>query len=155
MRDLQQTADRVEIEALRAEFTDAVMMREPARIAALFTDDGALRMPDVPVEAVGPEQIRHTAERLQDAWEYFIQTGHSGTVRLDGDDASGRTYLHELAALKDGRQGLNYGVYHDRYRRTPDGWRFAERVYEVRYFDASPLSGSAPEAVATGRREPA
>jgi hypothetical protein len=38
-------------------------------------------------------------------------------------------------------------VYHDRYQRTPDGWKFAERVYEVRYFDTTALAGSAPHAV--------
>ena len=38
----------------------------------------------------------------------------------------------------------NYAIYHDRYRRTPDGWKFSERVYEVRYHDTTPLAGSAP-----------
>ena len=37
----------------------------------------------------------------------------------------------------------NYAIYHDRYRRTPDGWKFSERVYEVRYLDHSPLAGRA------------
>jgi hypothetical protein len=43
-----------------------------------------------------------------------------------------------------GRDGshLNYAIYHDRYRRTPEGWRFAERVYEIRYLDTTPLAGS-------------
>ena len=45
---------------------------------------------------------------------------------------------------RDGRQGLNYAIYHDRYQRTPDGWKFTERVYEVRYLDTTPLTGSAP-----------
>jgi len=31
-------------------------------------------------------------------------------------------------------------VYHDRYQRTPDGWKFAERVDEVVYLDTSPLT---------------
>jgi hypothetical protein len=48
MSDLQAIADRVEIEALRGEFTDAVMMRDYDRVASLFTPDGALRMPNVP-----------------------------------------------------------------------------------------------------------
>ena len=39
---------------------------------------------------------------------------------------------------------LNHALYHDRFARTADGWRFAERVYEVRYLDTSPLAGSAP-----------
>ncbi len=65
MSDFQAIADRVEIEALRGEFTDAVMMRDRAR-------------------------------------------------------------------TRDGRQGLNYAIYHDRYQRTGDGWKFTERVYEIR-----------------------
>ena len=48
--------------------------------------------------------------------------------------------------MRDGRSELNYSLYHDRYQRTPDGWRFAERVYEVRYADSTPLTGSAPRA---------
>lgn len=144
MSDLHQIADRVEIEALRGEFTDAVMMRDRARLASLFTEDGVLRMPAIPIESVGPDQILEDGERLQQVWQFFIQTTHAGTIRLDGDTASGRAYMHEIAKTTDGREGLNYGVYHDKYRRTPDGWRFAERVYEVRYLDSTPLGGSAP-----------
>lgn len=49
--------------------------------------------------------------------------------------------------MRDGRSGLNYAVYHDRYGRTPGGWKFTERVYEVRYLDRTPLAGSAPRPV--------
>jgi hypothetical protein len=53
--------------------------------------------------------------------------------------------MHELIHLRDGRSELNYAVYHDRYQRTGDGWKFAERVYEVRYLDTTPLAGSASQ----------
>ena len=154
MTDLQAIADRVEIEALRGEFTDAAMMRDRARLASLFTPDGALRMPNVPVELTGREQIRAGGERLQDQWEFFVQTTHPGTIQLDGDTATGRAYIQELARTRDGRQGLNYAIYHDRYQRTPDGWKFAERVYEVRYLDTTELSGSAPHAAGVPAKEP-
>jgi ketosteroid isomerase-like protein len=45
MSNLQAIADRVEIEALRGEFADAVMMRDYDRLASLFTDDGVVRIP--------------------------------------------------------------------------------------------------------------
>jgi SnoaL-like domain len=80
---------------------------------------------------------------------YFVQTTHPGTIRLDGDTASGRAYVCELIRFHDGRSELNYAIYHDRYRRTGDGWKFAERVYEARYLDHSPLAGSAPQAGAS------
>jgi hypothetical protein len=52
----------------------------------------------------------------------------------------------ELGHMRDGSSQVNYSVYHDRYQRTPDGWKFTERVYEVRYLDTTPLAGSAPHA---------
>ncbi|GGV42705.1 nuclear transport factor 2 family protein [Streptomyces spectabilis] len=144
MNDFQAVADRVEIEALRGEFTDAAMMRDRPRLASLFTPDGALRMPNIPVEQVGREEIRAGGELLQSQWDFFVQTTHPGTIQLDGDTATGRAYIQELGRALDGRQGLNYAVYHDRYQRTAEGWKFAERVYEVRYLDTSPLAGTAP-----------
>ena len=39
-----------------------------------------------------------------------------------------------------------FTIYHDRYQRTPDGWKFTERVYEVRYHDTSALTGAPPNA---------
>ncbi|MGW5418790.1 LUD domain-containing protein [Streptomyces sp. NPDC003943] len=144
MNDFQEIADRVEIEALRGEFTDAAMMRDRSRLAALFTPDAVLRMPNVPVEFIGREEIRAGGERLQSQWDFFVQNSHPGTIRIDGDTATGRTYMQEVARLLDGRSGLNFAIYHDTYRRTPEGWKFAERVYEVRYVDTTPLPGSAP-----------
>ena len=75
-----------------------------------------------------------------------MQTVHPGTIRIEGDTASGRAYISELGRLNDGSSQLNYAVYHDRYRRTADGWKFTERVFEVRYLDATPLAGSPPHA---------
>jgi ketosteroid isomerase-like protein len=155
MSDFQAVADRVEIEALRGEFADAAMMRDRARLASLFTPDGALRMPNIPAELVGREQIRAGGEQLQALWEFFVQTSHPGTVQLDGDTATGRAYIQELMRLRDGSSHLNFAIYHDRYQRTGDGWKFTERVYEVRYLDTTPLAGSAPRAAGAPANPPA
>jgi ketosteroid isomerase-like protein len=146
MSDLEAIADRVEIEALRGEFTDAAMMRDYHRAASLFTPDGALRIPDANVELASPEEIRAWGERVPAVVDYLVQTTHPGTIRLDGDTASGRAYMSELIRLRDGSSHLNYAIYHDRYQRTGDGWKFTERVYEIRYLDTTPLAGTAPRA---------
>jgi ketosteroid isomerase-like protein len=151
MSDLRAIADRVEIEALRGEFTDAAMMRDYDRGASLFTHDGVVRMPHVNVELVGREEIRAGGERLQGLWEYFVQTTHPGAIQVDGDTASGRAYIQELGRALDGSSHLNYAIYHDRYQRTGDGWKFTERIYEIRYLDTTPLTGSAPHIADSGR----
>ena len=147
MSDFQAIADRVEIEALRGEFTDGAMMRDYDRVAALFTPDGALRMPNIPAVLIGPEQIRAFGRQVPEIVEFLVQTTHPGTIQLAGDTATGRAYMQEVGRARDGRSELNFAIYHDRYRRTADGWKFTERVYEVRYHDTTPLAGegSGPE----------
>ncbi|QNE21855.1 nuclear transport factor 2 family protein [Kribbella qitaiheensis] len=142
MTDFQAIADRFEIEALRGEFTDARMMDDYDRLVSLFTPDGGLRIPDAGVRFDSREEIRAGTARLRDLWEFFLQTTHPGVIQVDGDTAVGRAYLQESGRLGDGRSHSNYGVYHDTYRRTPDGWRFTLRVYEIKYYDHSPLTGS-------------
>jgi ketosteroid isomerase-like protein len=149
---LQAIADRFEIEALRGEFTDAGMMRDYDRFASLFTQDGAWRIPHVNVAFVSRGEIRAGIERLGGLWDYFVQTPHPGTIQLEGDSAVGRSYIAELGHGRDGTSHSNYGVYHDRYKRMPDGWKFTERVYEVIYLDTTPLAGSASHAAAEGVR---
>jgi ketosteroid isomerase-like protein len=127
------------------------MMRDYDRVASLFTPDGTVRMPHINAEAVGREAIRAGSERAQGLWEYFVQTVHPGTIQLAGDTAVGRAYIAELGRLRDGSSQLNYAIYHERYQRTPDGWKFTERVYEVRYLDTTPLAGSAPHAAGGAR----
>ena len=145
MSDLDAIASRVEIEALRGEFSDAVMMRDYDRLASLFTQDGVVRMPHIKAEALSREEIRAGIERMQGLWDFFVQNTHPGAIQLDGDNAQGRAYVSELMHGPGGSH-LNYAVYHDLYKRTRDGWKFTERVYEVRYVDTTPLAGSAPQA---------
>jgi ketosteroid isomerase-like protein len=143
MTSLQNIIDRFEIEALRGEFTDAATMRDWDRFAALFTSDGVWQIPDANIKLVGRAEIRPGIERMQGSWEFFVQNVYPGTIQLDGDTATGRSYVAELGRFRDGSSHVNYSIYHDRYQRTPDGWKFTERVYEVKYLDSSPLAGTA------------
>jgi ketosteroid isomerase-like protein len=151
MSDLRAIADRVEIEALRAEFTDASMMHDWDRFASLFTSDGAWRMPHIKEELVTRESIRAGVERLRGLWQYFVQTVHPGMIQLDGDTAVGRAYIAEFGRFREGSSHLNYSLYHDRYERTAEGWKFAERRYELRYVDDSELTGEAPNEPGSDR----
>ncbi|MEU1472457.1 nuclear transport factor 2 family protein [Streptomyces sp. NPDC005761] len=133
--------DRVEIEALRSEFTDAAMMNDHDRLASLFVPDGVVRIPDAGIEAVGRDGIRGLGQQREAGFDVFVQTAHPGVVSLTGDTATGRACLSEVIRIRGGASHRNYAIYHDRYRRTPDGWRFVERAYEIRYLDSTPLAG--------------
>jgi len=112
MSDLQAIADRVEIEALRGEFTDVVMMRDYVRLASLFTHDGAVRMPHINAGAVSREEIRARIERLQGL--ACRSTSCKPPIRarssFDGGTAPGRAYIQELGRFRDGNSHLNHTV---------------------------------------------
>src|SRR5690348_11008857 len=95
MSDVQAAADRVEIAALQAEFTDAGMMSDYDRLVSLFTPDGVMRWPHVPVEFAGQSDLRASIEQMRSHWEFFVQHAHPGMIQLDGDTAAGRTYIEE------------------------------------------------------------
>ncbi|WP_345407808.1 nuclear transport factor 2 family protein [Nonomuraea salmonea] len=62
MNDMRAIADRVEIEALRGELTDAVMMRDYDRVESLFTPECVVRWPHIGREFAGREAIRAGVE---------------------------------------------------------------------------------------------
>lgn len=134
-------ADRFAIEALRGEFTDAAMMGDFDRLGSLFTEDATWSIPEAGIAFTGRATIRDGVRRMQGSWEYFLQTTHPGTIRIAGDDAEGRAYVTELGRMRDGTSHGNQAIYHDEYRRTREGWKFATRAYEVLYLDETPLPG--------------
>src|SRR5215470_5422861 len=144
MSGFQAIADRVEIEALRGEFTDAAMMRDGDRLAALFTHDGVCGCPTSPPSSTAGRRSAPGANGWWRGGTSLCRPRTRARSQLDGDTAAGRAYIQELVRARDGIQGLNFAIYHDRYLRTPDGWKFTERVYEVGYLDTTPLAGSAP-----------
>jgi ketosteroid isomerase-like protein len=80
--DPQTIADRLEIEALRGEFTDALMMHDYDRLASLSMPDGTVRMPHI--RGRGREEIRAAVERLQGLCDFFVQMSHPGTIERYG-----------------------------------------------------------------------
>ncbi|MET9388591.1 hypothetical protein ABZY09_48530 [Streptomyces sp. NPDC002928] len=67
-------------------------------------------MPYIAVEFIGREEIRAAIERLQDDWEYFVQTLLPGTIRIEGNTAVGRNYVAEFGRMRDGSSHLNYSL---------------------------------------------
>jgi hypothetical protein len=81
MSDLQAIADRVEIEALRGEFADAVMMRDYDRLASLFTPDGAVRIPRIGADTSTPLRWRPRRARACSAGRVPWIMGRGVVVR--------------------------------------------------------------------------
>jgi 3-phenylpropionate/cinnamic acid dioxygenase small subunit len=84
-----------------------------------------------------PEEIRAVYDRiiLYDGTPRTRHLMNNLTIDLvDGtDEATGRCYYTVLQGLDAGApiQTILAGRYHDRYRRGPDGWQFADRLFII------------------------
>ena len=136
MQPEPQTADRLAILEQIARYSYAWDDRDLEAYVALFAEDAAFvvdpELPDGPsVDARGREAIRAWASERMAARKPGVQVRHhqSGTLfeELDGDRARTRTMLLTSRVGPEGEPPTS-GVYHDEWRRTPEGWRFARRT---------------------------
>ncbi len=137
-------ADRLEIEQVVLRYGFAFDNGDVAGFLDVFTDDGVFE-----AYLVGREELlsrfRGTAE-LRSFVESGVPTGgvalhHVSGVLFDSLDADGPRTRTTLIITKQGARGpvaVSHGTYHDRWRRTPDGWRIAHRTYVAAGYAAPP-----------------
>lgn len=151
MDDLERVLAERACERLIVDYCRFVDFGEASRIAELFTEDGTWE--SVGVLMSGRDDIR--AQFLEREGVTRRESRHVCTnVGIDvisPDEAVGLCYL--VNYRHDRREGESSGTvpaaapkfvgeYRDRFRRTPDGWRFAQRRINIAFL--RPSRASAP-----------
>jgi SnoaL-like domain len=130
-------------EALAIEYAEIVDSQEYERLREIFAEDAALIRPSTAQETVrGVDNIIASfTSRPRNRLTYHIMSNIR--VRLETPEAAAGTCRVLLftsdaseAQTAEGRKVSPkqlMGTYHDRYVRTKDGWRFAERRGGISY----------------------
>jgi hypothetical protein len=136
------TEDKLAIHEMIARYSYTYDGRDAAGFAQLFVEDGVFEIffagansPSVRLES--RNEIRNwAAQRLQERTGRFTSRHYqSGTLfdELLSNVARTRTMVlvtHQGTADAAPRI-TDSGVYHDRWRKTPEGWRLAHRAAHV------------------------
>ena len=130
--------DRRAIDDLTHGYADAVCRNDHAAWLDTWADEGSWDIGRGPV--VGRAALAEAFAAAMALFDSVVQTAGSGVAQIDGDRASGRRYMQELARTGSGRTILYHGYYDDAYTRTDDGWRFAER--RLIWLYQGPVDGS-------------
>lgn len=133
--------DEQEIRNLVASYADAVCRRDQNDWSATWAEDGLWQLPGAP-ETKGRDNIVLLWLGAMAGFPFVAQLIQNGTVEVAGDTGTGRWYITEILKFADGKGMFNIGVYQDRYKRTSDGWKFAERHYAVLYNDGDGGKGT-------------
>jgi len=138
MLTLREMSDRMEIQDLLVRYAHAVDTRDWPLFRELFTADAVVDYTAFGGPAGSVEQV---VAFLDSVLPLFTATQHlvaNCSIELDGDRATARTMCHNPMALPTpaGTQPrlLMCGLwYRDTLRRTPAGWRLAERAEDKAY----------------------
>jgi hypothetical protein len=133
-----ETDDYIAITRLQNWYGDAVTRRAWDEFDAMFMPDAPVRVDTVTnavIETVGGPAIATFIAQAVERFEFFefvpLNTVIELSVDGDNDRAGGRLYICELRQdASNGQFSQAFGVYHDAYRRTAGGWRFAARNYQ-------------------------
>ncbi|MDO8212401.1 nuclear transport factor 2 family protein [Conexibacter sp. CPCC 206217] len=142
MTDLERVLAERACERLIVEYARRVDFGEASGIADLFTDDGRWQGTELVLD--GREQIRAWFTRREGLARRVSRHVFTNLAveLLSADEAVATSYMvnyrHDRAdgdtSLPVPARAPKYvGECHDRFRRTPDGWRFAERRVEVSF----------------------
>jgi uncharacterized protein (TIGR02246 family) len=124
---LRQLLDRQEITAVMAAYTRCADLNQPEQQAAVFTEDCRVRYH--PADWItGRAEL---TEKLRTALAGYTRTSHHlGNIEIDFDGPDSATAQSAVIAWHrrhDGTEWTLYGRYVDRWTRTSQGWRLAER----------------------------
>jgi hypothetical protein len=118
-------ADWLAIANLKAAYCRLLDTKQWEAWGQLFTEDFHQ---DVSPSGGG---VYHGRDAAVEATRSAIETAktahqvHVPEITIDGDEATAIWPLQDRLIWEDGRSLTAFGHYHERYVRTPDGWRMA------------------------------
>jgi hypothetical protein len=133
MLSLQEVSDRLEIGDLIARYSTVVDGQQWDDLDTLFTADAVL---DYTATGAIRGSLAELKAFLAQMLPAFATTQHltgASTVVVDGDRATARTPCFNPMLVHDQRLFFVGLWYDDVLVRTPEGWRFAERVQQQAY----------------------
>jgi hypothetical protein len=124
-------------------YSSGITLRDEVAIASVFLPDGVWRVAaPFEVEIAGSTAIASAICGSLAGMDLILHMVHSVVIDLDGDEATARTIIHEVARAADRSTGLSmFGVFEDRVARINGKWLFRLRNFRPIYIDRSVPTG--------------
>ena len=125
---------RSEVERLQSRYADVVTRRAWPELVDLFEPVAPIVVDTVtrpPIHLTGPVELGEFVGGAIERFDFFSFTILNAVSDADPErgEGTGRIHLCEVRHEAGAGWSRAFGRYEDRYRRTSDGWRIAERQY--------------------------
>lgn len=144
---LQRITDDLEIRDLVARFANACSPPNLEAFAKLWIPDAHEKAKWIVTEpftssATGVADIVALLDKLLAPWDFFVQLVHTGVVKIDGNNATGRFIVREVGKGPNETYYNNFAIYEDRYSKVEGKWYIARRQYDYMFLDSGPFGGN-------------
>ena len=133
------TLDELAIRDLVARYIDAVNRYHAEDWLSTWAEGATWDL--LGMEVTGRDAILQTWQGAMSGFEFALMMLNSGTLAVDGQQASGRWYLTEYLKTGEGDSSMVLGVYDDEYSCASGSWLFTRRRYNILYRGPADLSG--------------
>jgi len=130
---IQQLINRYSVSSSRGDVDD---------IVSTYADNGVWKIPSMETAFEGHAAIRDGLTAFTSQQEYLVQQNAPGVIAVDGDSATATSTVCERGKVSGSEDAFEaLGFYVDKIVRTPDGWRFQERSFELVTMRSVALTG--------------
>ena len=119
------------IRQLHARYTDAVWRQDSHAFARCFAEDGEWRISGRIMR--GRTEIREMIEKILGNFNRVLISFRTPILTVGAGTASGRTYVDEKCAWKNGQTNISIGCYYEHFVEVDGEWLFQWRLFEMFY----------------------
>jgi ketosteroid isomerase-like protein len=132
-----------EIRNLAYQFSDAANRKDGQAFQELWAKNGVWKIgPPINMEFKGKENMGKSVEKMLGMWDFFVQMPSASVITMDGDKATARFYVNEIARKTSDKSGnYNLSMYADELIKEDGKWVFVKRTYNTIYQDAPTYKG--------------
>lgn len=128
---IQQTINRYSEGASRADW---------GQVLSTYLAEGVWEIPHFGAKFEGHDAIRDALRHFSDPMDYIVQINAPALIDVHDETATARSVIRECGKFAGQNEALEVlGFYADTLLRTPTGWKFTRRVFEVRGMHRFPL----------------
>jgi SnoaL-like domain len=143
MTGLMVLKDEMEIRALADKFSDAANRVDAAAFQSLWAQGAIWKIgPPINLEFRGKENMGISISHMLGLWDFFVQLTGPGVILLNGEKATARFYVNEIARKSDDKTGnYNLSMYEDELIKENGKWVFLKRTYHTIYQERPDYKG--------------
>ena len=136
------------VRELHARYTDAVWRQDFDAFAGCFTEGGEWRISGRIFR--GRQDIRDGIAVILSRFNGVLITFRNPILTVGEGRASGRTYIDERCAWKNGDTNISVGCYYEHFVEEGDRWLFEWRLFDMHYRGPPDMTGTFIEHIDYG-----